>query len=124
MTSKVKRRAPTPALFDPPGHGFWRPPARSCADLAGGCNATNRVAASRARTIVARFRTLARRVTVVESTGSGTGPAGADVGSRTPRHWCHAGRTLGGSQQAVLARITLASRFEYGPLRARRPHHL
>ena len=100
------------SLFDQPGHGFWLRPARTCADRAGGRNATNRVAPYRARAIVAEFRTLARRNPVVASTGSGTGPAGADVRSRTPRHWRHVGRALGGNQQAVLARITPASRFE------------
>src|SRR5271168_3925951 len=66
--------------------------------------------------MVAKFRALARRDAVVASTRSGTGPAGADVGSRAPRHWRHAGRTRGGNQQAALARIAPASRFAHGPL--------
>ena len=94
---------------------------KCCADFAGESSATNRDASYRAQSMVARFPTLARCNAVVESTESGTGPAGADVGSRAPRHWRHAARTLGGNQQAALARITPASRFEHGPLGARRP---
>ena len=67
MTSKVKRRAPAPSLFDLPGHGLRARPARSCGQQRARRPSIFEVERHNARRSGAR-RSLCRRV---ERTGRG-----------------------------------------------------